>query len=95
MQSLAGLKSKSRHIYVNALATFNLIFMCSAIVLGNTHFLYFLVFTQQTIPKFFSRFGEKIQDSFRDLYCNFSISNFNLFMNLLLITVMNCFAMSE
>ena len=44
------------------LTNFYLIFMCFAIVLGNTHFLIFY-YSQQTV--LFSGFGEMIENSFK------------------------------
>ena len=73
-------KSKSQYNYRITAVAFNLVFMCCAIDIGNTRFLIFS-FSQQTILRVFSRFGEMIQDSFRDLYWNSSISNLNLFMH--------------
>ena len=68
--------------------------MSSAIFLGNTHFFAFY-FSQQTTPRIFSRLREKIQDSFRDLYRNSSISNLDLFMHFIQFMLMNWFDMSE
>ena len=43
----------SQHIFTEIpLATFDIIFMRYAIVLGNTYFMQFLVFTQKTILRF-------------------------------------------